>query len=103
MEFVFYVEARPPGKTEPVSGGGANARVGARQTREPARSGIALDDAFAHRFPESLIDRAKLSGGALVIFRVDRLASFFDQGAKLGLDLYVSRPMFQALPVSFDD
>ena len=103
MQFVFRLEARPRRNTEPVSGGGANARIGSRQSRKPARSSIALDDAFAHRFPKSLIDRAKLSGSVLVISRVDRLASFLDQGAKLGLDLYVSYPTFQALPVSFDD
>lgn len=87
----------------PISGRGANARFGASQTGKPSRRSIALDDAFAHRFPESFIDRTKLSRNVLVVSRVDRLASFLDQGAKLGFDLYVSRPMFQALPVSFDD
>ena len=74
---------------------------GPRESGEPTRCGVFLDDAFAHGFAESFVNTLNLTVRDLLIVGLDRLPGFFHQRAQSRFDFDVARAPFHALPVAF--
>ena len=55
---------------------------GAGEAGEPPRSGVFLDDTFAHGFAKGFVHIVDLAGRGLVVFRLDGEPGFFHQRAQ---------------------
>lgn len=82
---------------------GRDLRRGTRQTGQPPRCRVVLDDTFADGVAERFIDCAELNRNHLDILRIDRLPCFLDQSPELRFYVDVARPPLQALLMSLDD